>query len=99
MWAAVSGLGIVFGPTIGGWLLAHFWWGSVFLVNVPVAATGIIVGYWLVLDTRDPAAPRVDVVGALLSTVGPVTLAWTIIEAPSRAGPRRQSWSGSASPR
>jgi MFS family permease len=84
VWAAVSGIGLVFGPTIGGWLLGHFWWGSVFLVNVPVAATGIVAAVWLVPDTRDPAAPRIDLLGALLSTVGLVTLVWAIIEAPSR---------------
>jgi EmrB/QacA subfamily drug resistance transporter len=84
IWAAVSGLGIVFGPTIGGWLLGHFWWGSVFLVNVPVTVAGIAAGYWLVPESRDPAAPRVDVVGAALSVVGLTALVWAIIEAPSR---------------
>ncbi len=84
IWAAVSGIGLVFGPTIGGWLLGHFWWGSVFLVNVPVAAAGIVAAVWLVPDTRDPAAPRIDLLGALLSTVGLVMLVWAIIEAPSR---------------
>jgi EmrB/QacA subfamily drug resistance transporter len=84
IWAAVSGLGIVFGPTIGGWLLEHFWWGSVFLVNVPVALAGMVAGYWLVPESRDPAAPRVDIVGAALSVVGLTALVWAIIEAPSR---------------
>jgi EmrB/QacA subfamily drug resistance transporter len=84
VWAAVSGLGIVFGPTIGGWLLGHFWWGSVFLVNVPVALAGLVAGYWLVPESRDPKAPRVDVVGAVLSVIGLTALVWSIIEAPSR---------------
>jgi len=83
-WAAVSGMGIVLGPTLGGWLLQHFWWGSVFLVNVPVAAAGIVAGFWLVPDSRDPSAPRIDVVGAVLSVVGLVSVVWSIIEAPSR---------------
>jgi EmrB/QacA subfamily drug resistance transporter len=84
IWAAVSGLGIVFGPTIGGWLLEHFWWGSVFLVNVPVVVAGLIAGIWLVPESRDPAAPRLDIVGALLSIVGLTALVWSIIEAPTR---------------
>ena len=83
-WAAVSGMGIVLGPTIGGWLLQHFWWGSVFLVNVPVAAVGIVAGYWLVPESRDPSAPRIDVVGAVLSVIGLVAVVWSIIEAPER---------------
>ena len=83
-WAAVSGTGIVFGPTLGGWLLEHFWWGSVFLVNVPVVVAGIVAGLWLVPESRDPSAPRVDLVGAALSVVGLMTLVWSIIEAPTR---------------
>jgi EmrB/QacA subfamily drug resistance transporter len=84
IWAAVSGLGIVFGPTIGGWLLAHFWWGSVFLVNVPVVVLGLIAGYWLVPESRDPSAPRLDIPGAVLSILGLTALVWSIIEAPTR---------------
>jgi len=84
IWAAVSAIGTVFGPTIGGWLLAHFWWGSVFLVNVPVAAAGIVAGYLLVPESKDPSAPRIDLVGAALSILGLMTLVWSIIEAPGR---------------
>jgi EmrB/QacA subfamily drug resistance transporter len=84
IWAAVSGLGIVFGPTIGGWLLEHFWWGSVFLVNVPVVVIGLIAGHWLVPESRDPSAPRLDIGGAVLSIVGLTALVWSIIEAPTR---------------
>ncbi|HYJ75850.1 MAG TPA: MFS transporter [Kineosporiaceae bacterium] len=84
VWAGVSGLGIVFGPTLGGWLLQHFWWGSVFLINVPVVVAGLIAGFWLVPESRDPSAPRIDVGGALLSIAGLSTLIWAIIEAPER---------------
>ncbi|HTY72060.1 MAG TPA: MFS transporter [Actinomycetes bacterium] len=83
LWAAVSGLGIVFGPVLGGWLLGHFWWGSVFLVNVPVTIAALVAGHWLVPESKDPAAPRVDVVGAILSFTGLASLVWGIIEAPS----------------
>ena len=84
VWAAVSGLGIVFGPVVGGWLLDHFWWGSVFLINVPVTVAGVIAGYWLVPESRDESAPRLDLLGAGLSMLGLASLVWAIIEAPTR---------------
>ncbi len=82
IWAAVSGLGVVLGPTLGGWLLGHFWWGSIFLVNVPVVVVGIVAGCWLIPESRDPAAPAIDIGGAALSIAGLSTLIWSIIEAP-----------------
>jgi EmrB/QacA subfamily drug resistance transporter len=82
MWAATSGVGIALGPIVGGALLAHFWWGSVFLINVPIAALGFLFAIPLVTDSKNPAAKRPDVVGALLSIVGLGLLLWSIIEAP-----------------
>src|SRR4051812_7149478 len=84
IWAAASGLGIVFGPTLGGWLLERFWWGSVFLVNVPIAVLGIVTGFWLIPESRDASAPRIDLGGAVLSVAGLSTLIWCIIDAPAR---------------
>src|SRR3954452_25098807 len=83
VWAAVAGGGGAIGPVIGGFLLQHFWWGSVFLVNVPVCAMALIGGYFLLPQSRDPAAPRLDPLGAVLSIVGLVLLLWAIIEAPT----------------
>ena len=83
VWAAVAGGGGAIGPVIGGFLLQHFWWGSVFLVNVPVCIIALIGGYLLLPQSRDPAAPRLDPFGALLSIVGLVLLLWAIIEAPT----------------
>jgi EmrB/QacA subfamily drug resistance transporter len=83
IWAAVSGLGIVFGPVAGGWLLDHFWWGSVFLVNVPVTIVAAVAGHWLVPESRDVSAPPLDLLGAALSFAGLSSLVWAIIEAPS----------------
>src|SRR5581483_1562443 len=60
IWAGVSALGIGLGPITGGFLLAHFWWGSVFLVNVPIVIIGLVAGYVLVPESRDPAAPKLD---------------------------------------
>ena len=82
LWAATSGLGIALGPVIGGLLLEHFWWGSVFLLNVPVAAIGIACAIPLVPDSRNDRASQADLVGAALSVVGLVLLVWGLIEAP-----------------
>lgn len=82
VWAGVAGLGIVVGPVIGGWLLEHFWWGSVFLVNVPVVAVALLAGWPLVPESRDPRATPLDPVGAGLSIAALVALVYGIIEAP-----------------
>jgi EmrB/QacA subfamily drug resistance transporter len=83
IWAGVSALGIGIGPISGGLLLAHFWWGSIFLVNVPIVILGLIFGYLLVPESRDPSAPRLDPLGALLSIAGLTTFLWAVIQAPS----------------
>jgi EmrB/QacA subfamily drug resistance transporter len=81
-WAGVAGLGVAIGPITGGWLLEHFWWGSVFLVNVPFIVLALVVGRRLLPESRDPDQPRLDLVGAALSIVGLTALVWTLIEAP-----------------
>jgi EmrB/QacA subfamily drug resistance transporter len=83
IWAGVSGLGIGIGPVVGGWLLSHFWWGSVFLVNVPVVVFALIAGRLIVPNSKDPSAPRLDPAGAALSIVGLTSLVYGVIEAPS----------------
>jgi EmrB/QacA subfamily drug resistance transporter len=82
--AAAMGLGVPLGPIVGGYLLDHFWWGSIFLVNVPVAVLGLAAVALLVPETRDPAARPVDGVGAVLSTAGLITFVYGIIAAPRR---------------
>jgi EmrB/QacA subfamily drug resistance transporter len=82
-WAGVAGLGVAIGPITGGWLLEHFWWGSVFLVNVPFIVLALVAGRRLLPESRDPEQPRLDLVGAGLSIVGLTALVWTLIEAPS----------------
>jgi EmrB/QacA subfamily drug resistance transporter len=81
-WAAMAGLGIIAGPVIGGWLLEHFWWGSVFLVNVPIVGAALLAGLPLVPESRDPKATPLDPVGAVLSIAGLTALVYGIIEAP-----------------
>jgi EmrB/QacA subfamily drug resistance transporter len=84
VWTAVAGLGIALGPVTGGWLLQHYWWGSIFLVNVPLAALTLIAGFRLIPESRDPAAGRPDPLGALLATGGLLALVYGVIEAPTR---------------
>ncbi|MGZ4708202.1 MAG: DHA2 family efflux MFS transporter permease subunit [Acidimicrobiales bacterium] len=84
IWAAVVGAGSALGPLVGGFLLQHFWWGSVFLINVPVVIFAIVLGRFLLPTSKDPSAPRLDPVGAVLSVIGLVALLWGIIEAPSK---------------
>ncbi len=83
LWAATSGLGIAVGPVIGGLLLDHFWWGSVFLLNVPVALVGFLCAIKLVPNSRNEHAKSADFFGATLSVTGLVLVVWAIVETPS----------------
>jgi EmrB/QacA subfamily drug resistance transporter len=83
IWTAIAGVGVALGPISGGWLLEHFSWGSVFLVNVPVTLAGIVGTLVLVPRSRDPRAPRLDLPGLVLSIAGVTLLVWSLIEAPS----------------
>jgi EmrB/QacA subfamily drug resistance transporter len=77
-------LGMPLGPIIGGSLLAHFWWGSVFLINIPLVGIGIAACVLLLPETRDPAAPRVDTITTVCAAAGLGALVYGIIEAPDR---------------
>jgi EmrB/QacA subfamily drug resistance transporter len=83
LWAAVSGLGVAIGPVAGGWLLAHFSWDSIFLVNLPIAGTALLVGRWLVPASRAPVPRRLDLAGAALSVTALAALTYTLIQAPA----------------
>jgi len=79
-----SALGIPLGPLLGGWLLDNFWWGSVFLINVPVVVAGVLaIALWLP-ESRGERHGRLDVPGVLLSTAGLVAVTYGIIEAGDR---------------
>lgn len=84
IWSGTSGLGVALGPLVGGLLLSHFWWGSVFLVNVPIALVGLAATAWFVPDSKNSYAKSPDPVGVVLSTAGMGLLLWGIIEAPNR---------------
>ncbi|MFC8518710.1 MFS transporter [Streptomyces sp. NPDC057257] len=82
VWAAVNALGFAAGPLIGGFMLNHFWWGAIFLINLPVAALGLVAVVALVPESRNPAGDRPDALGALLSTIGMASLVFAIISGP-----------------
>ncbi|MGW0248436.1 MFS transporter [Nocardia goodfellowii] len=84
VWGAVSGIGVVLGPIVGGLLLEHFWWGSVFVVVVPVGVVCLILVALLVPDSKDPRERGLDFPGLALSTAGLGVLVYTIIEAPEQ---------------
>jgi EmrB/QacA subfamily drug resistance transporter len=84
VWGAVVGVGVATGPVIGGALLEHFYWGSVFWALVPLALVTAVAAFFLVPESRDPAVARLDVTGLVLSVALLGTLTWTIIEAPAR---------------
>jgi EmrB/QacA subfamily drug resistance transporter len=85
IWSGTTGLGVAIGPILGGFLLVRYWWGSVFLVNVPIAALGILAAAFLVPNSKNPSAQRADPMGAALSIAGFSMLLWAIIEAPGRS--------------
>lgn len=82
MWAGTAGIAVALGPLTGGFLLERFYWGSIFLVNLPIVAFGLLAGLFLVPTSKDPAAPKLDLVGAVLSITGLTALLYAIIEAP-----------------
>ncbi len=81
-WSAVAGVGIVVGPTLGGLLLSHFWWGSVFLINVPLVALALIGVLMTVPETAEPGSHRLDILGAALVGGALFAIVDAIIEAP-----------------
>ena len=82
IWAMMAGVGVALGPILGGALLKYFYWGSVFLVNVPIAAIAITASLFLVPDSRDPESRPLDIPGALLSMGAVSALILAIIEGP-----------------
>jgi EmrB/QacA subfamily drug resistance transporter len=83
-WSAVAGVGIIVGPTLGGLLLTHFWWGSVFLINVPLVALAIAGVVALVPETAEPTGHRLDWKGTVLIAASLIGIVDAIIEAPTR---------------
>src|SRR5438045_4977075 len=81
IWAAANFLALPLGPILGGWLLTHYWWGWVFLMNVPVALVGVVAAFALVPESRAPQRPGLDPVGVIASIAGLVGVSYGLIEA------------------
>jgi EmrB/QacA subfamily drug resistance transporter len=84
VWAGVTGAAGAIGPVSSGWLLGHFWYGSVFLINIPIIVLALALGAFLVPRSKDPEEAPLDFVGAGLSIVGISGLVYALIEAPDK---------------
>ena len=82
VWAATAGIAVALGPVTGGWLLEHFWWGSVLMINVPVVAVALVLIGVFVPNSKDTTIARFDPLGTILSIAAIVTLVWAVIEGP-----------------
>ncbi|MFJ2475943.1 MFS transporter [Streptomyces sp. NPDC087659] len=83
VWGAMASAGAAVGPVVGGFLLEHFWWGSVFLINLPVMAVLVLVGVKLLPESKNPVAGPWDLISVALSLIGMVGVVYAIKEAAS----------------
>ena len=81
VWAGANFLAMPIGPILGGWLLSHYWWGWVFLINVPVAVVGLVVSLVLVPESRAPKPPALDPLAVAASSAGLVGVTYGLIQA------------------
>lgn len=79
IWSGAVGMGIALGPVTGGLLLEHFWWGSVFLINVPIVLLSVTLVLLVVPESRNPDPGRLDPGGVILSIAGLMSLTYGII--------------------
>ncbi|WP_442907006.1 MFS transporter [Kitasatospora sp. NBC_01250] len=90
IWGAAATAGAAAGPLVGGVLLEHFWWGSVFLLNLPVVALLLVLGGWLLPESKDPRPGRLDLLSVLCSMTGLIALVYAITEAAAHGVARWQ---------
>lgn len=81
IWAGVSGIALALGPTLGGWLVEHVGWESIFFLNVPIGILGAVAAWRVVSESRAPDARRLDLAGLGLGTAGLFTMTYGLIEA------------------
>jgi DHA2 family multidrug resistance protein-like MFS transporter len=91
-WAGAVGLAVAIGPVVGGLLLEHYWWGSVFLINVPVVVIGLVAVRLIVPESRDPRPGGIDLPGVLLSIAGLLALVYGIVNAGDHGFGRVEPW-------
>jgi EmrB/QacA subfamily drug resistance transporter len=92
VWAAAVGLAVAIGPIVAGLLLERFWWGSVFLINVPIVIAGLVAIVVLIPESKDPAPGRIDFAGVGLSIVGLVLFVYGIIDGGEHGFDRPRAW-------
>ncbi|MFE0136418.1 MFS transporter [Streptomyces sp. NPDC059037] len=81
IWGAMASAGAAVGPVVGGFLLEHFWWGSVFLINLPVMAVLVLVGIKFLPESKNPAPGPWDLISVVLSLIGMIAIVYAIKEA------------------
>ncbi|WP_433548504.1 MFS transporter [Streptomyces sp. CA-294286] len=81
IWGAAASAGAAVGPVVGGFLLENFWWGSVFLINLPVMAVLVVVGIKLLPESKNPRPGPWDLLSVALSLVGMVAVVYAVKEA------------------
>lgn len=81
IWSGMSAAGFAVGPVVGGLLLDHFWWGSVFLINLPIMAVVVIAGAAVLPESRGEAAARIDLPSVALSMIGVIAVIYAVKEA------------------
>lgn len=94
VWSAVAGVGVALGPVVGGLLLQHFPWNAIFWVNPPIVVAVVVATIVWIPESSDPARPRLDLVGAILSSAGLIILVVTIIDLPQTGFSLRTVLSG-----
>jgi DHA2 family multidrug resistance protein-like MFS transporter len=92
MGAGIGALGVGLGPVLGGLLLDHFWWGSVFVINLPIMAVVLVAGAIVLPESRDPRPGRFDLVSVPLSIAGVLALVYAVTEAGRGNGGEPQVW-------
>ncbi|MFG3256495.1 MFS transporter [Streptomyces sp. NPDC048172] len=80
IWGSMAAAGAAVGPVVGGFLLEHFWWGSVFLINLPVMAVLVVVGIKLLPESKNPAPGPWDLPSVALSMVGIIAVVYAVKE-------------------
>jgi EmrB/QacA subfamily drug resistance transporter len=83
LWGAIAGVAIAMGPIVGGWLLAHFSWASIFIAMAPVAVLAVVGVAVAAPASKNPDAAATDIPGLVLSSATMALLVYTIIEAPA----------------
>src|SRR5258708_21628127 len=94
LWGATAGMAIALGPIVGGWLLEHFSWSSIFYAMAPVAALAALLTAWSVPTSRDPSARKTDLPGLVLSSAALALLTYTLIDAPDHGWASGRSVAG-----